>query len=96
MIYPIPQNIFSNISKITPGMPSNPAINAVIILSPIWKLNEVPTMFISQIAKPPSIELVSIVIIFFTGNKRIFPNIKIKIIQVINEISIVISIKITQ
>ena len=93
--YPIPQNTFNNIKRIAPGIPSIPTIIDVIIFKPIWKSKDVPIILIIQIASPPRKVFNINLNIFLIGNRRIFPKIKIKIIQVITETIIVISITIT-
>ena len=69
------------ISSITPGIPSIPTSNAVIIFNPMWKLNIWPIKLIINIRIPPNIELPIIFIIPFNGTAKILPIINKKNIQ---------------
>lgn len=70
------QKILINISNAAPGTPNIPTIIELIILKPIWKLNDAPTKFITNIIIAPTTELAINLIIFFSGNAKYFPKIK--------------------
>lgn len=69
-----------------------PTIIEFTILSPIWKLNDVPTRFIINIISAPTIEFITNFMTFFTGNEKYFPKIIIIAIHAINDNMILLSI----
>ena len=71
----------STISSIAPGNPKIPTNNEVPILSPIWKENAPPIMFIKNIKSPPKTEFRTNFNIDLIGIEKTFPNTSSAIIQ---------------
>lgn len=63
------------------GTPNIPTVIAVPIFNPIWKLNIVPIIFITNISIPPIIEFPINFSILFSGRINILPTISKKNIQ---------------
>lgn len=70
-------------SRITPGIPRIPTINAVIKFIPICNPQVAPIMLITYSNTTPIIELNTSFSITFNGTIKIFPIIIIPIIQAI-------------
>lgn len=68
-------------SKTAPGIPSKPTNTDVPTLSPIWKLNALPTKFIIKISSPPKNEFNINLKIALKGMENTFPIIASAIIQ---------------
>lgn len=73
--------ILKILEELLRGIPNIPVIIAVPTLSPIWKLNIAPTIFIINISIPPNIEFPTNFNILFNGNINILPIINKKNIQ---------------
>lgn len=85
-------NTFKITNNAAPGIPSIPTIIAFSMLSPIWKLKELPIKFIIKINSIPRQELTISFIAILKGMIKLFPNIKIIATQATNVKIIFVSI----